>query len=326
MRNEMEQVLAEYPDARQQPLTGHPLAALLTHDLADDVRDLVASDSFRVTGSPGRGNWAETPWLAVFDRLVTETAQRGFYVVYLFRGDGSALYLSLSQRTTEVLNLVGRKTYLDELRRRASTFVALLSGRDIGSLITGPIDLRGSGELTKGYEAGNIVAVLYEAGRLPDEAALQLDLDRLMDLYGVLVQSQDALADDADPAAVALAISAGMEALKERWHRRSERNPRLARDAKRYHGTTCVVCGFNFEVTYGEIGVDFIEAHHLTPFSELEGRPTHLDPRTDFAVVCPNCHRMLHKRTPPLLPDELRALVQPDLISDRESEGGHGTR
>jgi 5-methylcytosine-specific restriction protein A len=311
----MEQVLAEYPAAQQEPLTGHPLATLLTHDLADDVRDLVASDSYRVTGSPGRGSWAETPWVAVFDRLVTETAQRGFYVVYLFRGDGSALYLSLSQGTTEVLNLVGRRTYLEELRRRASTFVALLSGSDLTSMAAGPIDLGGSGELTKGYEAGNIVAIRYDAGRLPGEAALQQNLDRLMDLYGVLVQSQDALAEDADPAAVEAAISAGFEAMKERWHRRSERNPRLARDAKRYHGTTCVVCGFNFEVTYGEIGVDFIEAHHLTPFSELEGRPTQLDPRTDFAVVCPNCHRMLHKRTPPLSPDELRALVRPGLTS-----------
>jgi 5-methylcytosine-specific restriction enzyme A len=307
----MERVLAEYPAAQQEPLTGHPLAALLTHDLPDDVRDLVASDSYRVTGSPGRGNWAETPWVAIFDRLVTETAQRGFYVVYLFRGDGSAVYLSLGQGTTEVLNLVGRRSYLDELRRRASTFVALLSGSDIGSLITGPINLGGSGELTMGYEAGNIVAIRYEAGRLPDEVALQQDLDRLMDLYGVLVQSQDALTEDADPAAVEAAISAGLEAKKERWHRRSERNPRLARDAKRYHGTTCMVCGFSFEVTYGEIGLDFIEAHHLTPFSELQGRPTRLDPRTDFAVVCPNCHRMLHRRTPPLSPDELRAVMPP---------------
>jgi 5-methylcytosine-specific restriction protein A len=74
-----------------------------------------------------------------------------------------------------------------------------------------------------------------------------------------------------------------------------------------------MVCGFNFEATYGEIGADFIEAHHLTPFSELQGRPTRLDPRADFAVVCPNCHRMLHTRTPPLPPDELRALLRPHI-------------
>lgn len=118
------------------------------------------------------------------------------------------------------------------------------------------------------------------------------------------------LVADADPAAVESAIAAGLEARKERWHRRSERNPRLAKDAKRYHGLTCMVCGFNFIDRYGEVGDGFIEAHHLTPFSELDGRPTHLDPRTDFIVACPNCHRMLHRRTPPLAPAELELLLR----------------
>jgi 5-methylcytosine-specific restriction enzyme A len=126
-------------------------------------------------------------------------------------------------------------------------------------------------------------------------------------LYATLVQARDAQVEDADPAAVEAAAEAGMEAMKERWHKRSERNPKLAKSAKEYHGTTCMTCGFNFEETYGEIGVGYIEAHHLTPFSELKGRPTQLDPKTDFTVLCPNCHRMLHKVTPPLTPDELKA-------------------
>jgi 5-methylcytosine-specific restriction protein A len=310
VREGMQRVLAEYPGARQDALTDHPLAAVLSHDLADDIREMVASDSYRVTGSPGRGNWAETPWVAVFDRLVTETAQRGFYVVYLFRADGAAVYLSLNQGTTEVMDLVGRRAYLDELRSRANTFVGLLTGEDLIDLTTGPIDLGGSGDLTRGYEAGSIVSIRYEAGSLPQEARFREELERLLGLYEVLVQSRDALVEDADPAAVESAIAAGLEARKERWHRRSERNPRLARDAKRFHGLTCMVCGFNFVDRYGELGDGFIEAHHLTPFSELDGRPTQLDPRTDFIVVCPNCHRMLHRRTPPLAPAELDLLLR----------------
>lgn len=146
--------------------------------------------------------------------------------------------------------------------------------------------------------------------RLPEQSRLGEELAHFLDLYEVLVQSRDALVEDADPAAVESAIAAGLEARKERWHRRSERNPRLAKDAKRYHGSTCMVCGFNFVDRYGAIGDGFIEAHHLTPFSELDGRPTQLDPRTDFIVVCPNCHRMLHRRTPPLTPVELELLLR----------------
>ena len=31
-----------------------------------------------------------------------------------------------------------------------------------------------------------------------------------------------------------------------------------------------------------------------------------LDSKTDFEVLCPNCHRMLHRGTPPMTPDELK--------------------
>jgi MrcB-like, N-terminal domain/HNH endonuclease len=170
-------------------------------------------------------------------------------------------------------------------------------------------NLGGEGRLTRGYEAGNVYAAEYRPEDLADEERLEDDLGRMMTLHSMLVPARDALVGDSDPEAVEAAIAAGVEAQKERWHKRTERNPRLARDAKRYHRSTCQVCSFNFEDTYGELGAGYIEAHHLTPFAELDGRPTQLDPRIDFAVVCPNCHQMLHRRTPPLPPDELRELI-----------------
>ena len=171
MRYELARVLLEYSAAREQSLTDHPLAHHITHDLADEVRERVDSDSYEVTGSPGRGNWAETPWVSVFNRLVTETAQRGFYLVYLFRGDGTAVYLSLNQGTTEVLERVGGAAYLDTLQSRANMFRGLLSSQQLDGLV-GPIDLGGSGTLTRGYEAGNILAVRYEAATLPSDEQL----------------------------------------------------------------------------------------------------------------------------------------------------------
>ena len=311
MRNELAEVLTNYSAARTEPLTDHPLAAFIGHDLRDAVREMIASDSYKITGSPGRGNWAETPWVAVFDPLVTETAQRGFYVVYLFRGDGEAVYLSLNQGTTEFLSLVGRARYIDALQAKARERLGLLAGNDTGGLQVGPIDLSGTGDLSRGYEAGNIVALRYEASDLPSDDEIATDLVRFLALYETLVGSGDRMAEDADPAAVREADRAGIEAAKQRWHLRTERNPRLANAAKGHHGATCMVCGFNFEDRYGELGVGYIEAHHLTPFADLRGRPTQLDAATDFIVVCPNCHRMLHRRTPPLPPEELVTLLRP---------------
>jgi len=74
-----------------------------------------------------------------------------------------------------------------------------------------------------------------------------------------------------------------------------ERNPTNRRDAVKIHGTVCQACGFDFEKTYGEIGKDYIEVHHIKPLSEGEG-PVKVNAETDLICVCANCHRMIHRR------------------------------
>jgi len=93
-----------------------------------------------------------------------------------------------------------------------------------------------------------------------------------------------------------------------RQHYRVERNQALVRDAKRlfkqHHGRLfCEICGFDFIQKYGTRGRDFIEAHHRKPIMELDARTS---ARTsELAMVCSNCHRMLH-RTPWITVDNLR--------------------
>ncbi len=69
----------------------------------------------------------------------------------------------------------------------------------------------------------------------------------------------------------------------------------------------CEICGFDFYDTYGEIGEDFIEGHHTVPVSKLEeGQVTKVE---DIAIVCSNCHRMLHRKRPWLSKDQLKTLL-----------------
>jgi 5-methylcytosine-specific restriction protein A len=191
-REGLQTVLTEYPTAQEQPLTDHPLARLLMHGLPDLLSASVAGSSYIVAGSAGRGNWAETPWVAVFDPLVTDTAQRGFYVVYLVRGDGTAVYISLGQATTEAVTEHG-SAYREHLEAQARAYAALLPAEAVRGLERGPIDLVGRGRLTRGYEAGNVVAIRYPTDALPGAAALEVDLLRLLTLYGQLVQTRDAI-------------------------------------------------------------------------------------------------------------------------------------
>ncbi|RIX60588.1 hypothetical protein D3P08_00510 [Paenibacillus nanensis] len=76
-----------------------------------------------------------------------------------------------------------------------------------------------------------------------------------------------------------------------------------------HHGLKCKVCSFNFESFYGSIGRDFIHVHHVTPVSRLGPNYT-INPVTDLVPVCPNCHAMLHKKTPPYTVDELISIIQ----------------
>lgn len=80
-----------------------------------------------------------------------------------------------------------------------------------------------------------------------------------------------------------------------RLHKLIERRPHLAMLAKRHHGYTCQACSFDFAKMYGDIGHEYIEAHHLHPLALRRGDTTDTNPKKDFAVLCSNCHRMIHR-------------------------------
>lgn len=73
----------------------------------------------------------------------------------------------------------------------------------------------------------------------------------------------------------------------------------------------CEVCEFNFFERYGELGIGFIECHHRKPLSSLKASSeTFLE---DLALVCANCHRMLHRKMGEMgemTVDDLKKLIQ----------------
>lgn len=89
-----------------------------------------------------------------------------------------------------------------------------------------------------------------------------------------------------------------------------ERNPAARAACIEHYGCKCTACGFDFASAYGELGLGFIEVHHLEPLSRLNGEHA-VDPIQDLRPLCPNCHAMLHRRKPPLRVDQLQALLGP---------------
>lgn len=74
-----------------------------------------------------------------------------------------------------------------------------------------------------------------------------------------------------------------------------ERNPKARAACLAYHGTSCVICGIDFEKAYGPEFAGKIEVHHIVPLSQI-GEEYIVDPVRDLVPVCPNCHTAIHSK------------------------------
>ncbi|WP_300611555.1 HNH endonuclease [Trebonia sp.] len=97
-----------------------------------------------------------------------------------------------------------------------------------------------------------------------------------------------------------------------RWHAYRERNPTLRR--KKVNSVVaagrplaCEVCEFDFGQTYGERGRGYIECHHVEPLHVGGEGPRSI---LDLALLCSNCHRMIHTKPPWPTPAELREIIR----------------
>lgn len=100
--------------------------------------------------------------------------------------------------------------------------------------------------------------------------------------------------------------------LLTRLHKTRERNRKLVERKKQSvllekGSLACEVCGFDFGEVYGELGREFAECHHKLPLSQLSSNQT--TRLADLAILCANCHRMIHRSKPLLTIEELQAVV-----------------
>ena len=95
-------------------------------------------------------------------------------------------------------------------------------------------------------------------------------------------------------------------------HHKRERNSQIIKKKKKLvlsqkGALQCEVCSFDFEKFYGDKGNGFAECHHIIPISELSpNNKTHLN---DLAILCANCHRMIHRSKPWLSISELKKII-----------------
>jgi 5-methylcytosine-specific restriction protein A len=117
---------------------------------------------------------------------------------------------------------------------------------------------------------------------------------------------QEALVTDED-------LEASEGRVLSRLHSIRERSQILVRKKKdlvmqRMGKLECEVCQFSYPDKYGPLGDGFMECHHLVPISQL--RPAQTTKLSDLALVCADCHRMLHRGRGGMSLGGLRMMVQ----------------
>ena len=189
----MAEYASELATAKANEDYKRPLGDFVRHDIAGYIRGLVDSDTYIVKGSVGAGRWTNVPWIAVFDKRITDSAQRGVYIVYLLNKDSKELYLTLNQGATNVAQ--GDNT---ENTKLAFTGIASSSSdKTTSSLrikaneIREKIGSRSSlphGEIvtgSKAYDAGCIFYIKYSIDSLPEDDILCHDLELFVKAYQI---------------------------------------------------------------------------------------------------------------------------------------------
>lgn len=284
IKSVLENILKTYLVEKERKFQDNPLANKIRNEYLMPFSKLLAGygNRYVLKGSSGQGIWADCPWIAIFDSIKTTSAQDGYYLVYLFNKKMTEVYLSLNQGVT-VVKEEYRRGAKEVLSARAEDFRCKL--KFIPSDQTS-IMLDSKLPNPQLYEKGNILAIRYDARNLPSEEELNNDLRRFLRYYQDLV-----LVDSSD---LVFGQDGVVESKQRRLHERFDRRGTLSLLVKKKKGYKCEACGFQFKDKYGELGEAYIEAHHLIPFSSLNEGNTKLS-LDDFAVLCSNCHRMIHR-------------------------------
>ena len=177
-------VLENYINGFKKTGKTDPIYNVLVHEIPRTLetcfpgrRDLFAA------GSLGKGQKTDYPWVAIYNKNITSSAQRGLYLVYLFKKDMSGFYISLNQGITYYSDTYKRKKY--EYARKVADYFR----KEIGDeyFDKGNIDLGGTpGTLGCGYQETNIISKYYAKGSFTSEQ-LEGDLQRILAIYDELV-------------------------------------------------------------------------------------------------------------------------------------------
>ncbi len=173
LRASLHRILSEYRNAIREPLADHPLAKLIRKEYPALIAETLfqEDDNVAVTGTKFVGKWAHVPWIAILDKRITDSTQRGLYAVLLFSESGEQVFFTIAQGVTEEADAAN-----------AERTKVVLSALSIPSGYSeGPLEALRLGTSTKARRYANSV-VTYKAfsiNDLPSDDEIERELTAL---------------------------------------------------------------------------------------------------------------------------------------------------
>lgn len=88
-----------------------------------------------------------------------------------------------------------------------------------------------------------------------------------------------------------------------------ERNEEARIKCIEHYGYKCFCCEVLLSTVYGDLAKDFIHIHHIIELSKI-GKEYKVDPINDLRPLCPNCHSIIHRKSPALSIEELIKIIR----------------
>lgn len=301
-----------YPnDKKTYPLSSLRSSNILVENLPSAIHNLAGLPltKYKVKGSIGQGNPAEVPWICIFDREITESAQDGYYIVLLFNSQMNGVYVSLNQGWTQYEREYGVREGIAKIRSNAYKAMSLL--RSDQGFSYSEINLNATNALGKGYEAGNICSKYYPANNIPTDEELIDDIRNLVGVYRELKglvgntileivskldeeefqeEVQKGRREPLEPGKVKRSENRSPSSTTPSWSRKPDRSYTALENAN----FQCENDPKHETFPWANRDHQFMEAHHLIPMEFQGDFEWSIDVPENIICLCPNCHRSFH--------------------------------
>jgi 5-methylcytosine-specific restriction enzyme A len=294
---------------------GNTLAKWISREIPKIFEEIFQKelDGFQVHASAGDGQWVSAPWIAILHPKVSlqpngrVSPQCGYYPVYAADKEEKFIMFSLGQGEYNIrINFpkdVDHKL-IDgaiNLRKKVPEYKAnFINVSKIN------LDRKATNKKSERWVKSCAFGKIYKIKKLPTEEELKKDLIEMMKLFKLAIERGGVIEGTSNKIYIDQDHQTSTEkAMQKHITKENEivikTDPKFINKLKKDCDYTCQACGLKYEKIYGNYSKkkDFIEAHHIEPKFKVK-KKAEINKKMsrsakDFAMLCANCHRMIHR-------------------------------